>query len=75
MCDTCGEAYLEEEVWNRCFEKRMRPLREGQRRHRPAYEAATRLGPTFYDLDYDASGPDASGCVPLLTLLPNALDA
>ena len=39
----------------------------------PAYYAAIHLGPTFYDLDYDAGGPDASGCVPFLTLLPNAL--
>ena len=44
-------------------------------RRRPAYYAAIRLGPTFYDLDYDAGGPDASGCVPFLTLPPYALDA
>ena len=49
------------------------PSEEYYWRHRPAYYAAIHLGPTFYDLDYDTGGPDAAGCVPFLTLLPNAL--
>lgn len=49
------------------------PSEEYYWRRRPAYYAALHLGPTFYDLDYDTGGPDASRCVPFMTLLPNAL--
>ena len=42
--------------------------------HRPDYYAALRLGPTFYDLDYNAGGPSGDGATTFLSLLPSALD-
>lgn len=48
------------------------PSEEYYWRHRPAYYQALRLGPNFYTLRYDPA-PEWPGCLPFLTLLPQAL--
>lgn len=49
------------------------PSEEHYWTRRPDYYERIRLGPNFYTLDYDAGGAEEAGCVPFLTMLPEAL--